>query len=99
MARIKQAKGGNDECYTPEYGVVPLLEFLPAFKNKIIWCPFDKEESKFVQLLRQYGYTVVHSHIEDGMDFYEYEPEHWDIILSNPPFTNKYQIFERCLNI
>ena len=41
---------------------------------------------------------VVFSHISNGQDFYRYEPENWDIIISNPPFTNKRKIFERCLN-
>ena len=26
---------------------------------------------------------------------YKYEPEKWDLIVSNPPFTNKKAIFER----
>ena len=34
-----------------------------------------------------------------GGDFYVSEPkEHWDIIVSNPPFTNKRKIFERALS-
>ncbi len=33
-----------------------------------------------------------------GQDFLSYEPkEHWDCIVSNPPFTNKREIFERAL--
>ena len=81
--------GNNDECYTPQYAVLPLLEFLKPFKNKIIWCPFDKEESEFVKVFKSSGYNVVFSHIDDGQDFYKYEPEKWDLIVSNPPFTNK----------
>ena len=34
---ILYSQGNNDECYTPKYGVMPILEFLP--KDKIIWCP------------------------------------------------------------
>lgn len=41
----------GDEMYTPFYAVDPLLEFL-ADKSKIIWCPFDKSWSAFVQVLR-----------------------------------------------
>lgn len=87
--------GNNDECYTPQYAVLPLLEFLKPFKNKIIWCPFDKEESEFVKVFKSNGYNVVFSHIDNGQDFYKYEPEKWDLIVSNPPFTNKKAIFER----
>ena len=93
---VLYSEGLNDECYTPEYAVKPLLEFLP--KDKIIWCPFDLTESAFVQVLKRNGYNVVYSHIAYGQDFYKYEPEHWDIIVSNPPYTNKRAIFQRCIN-
>ena len=96
--KILYSKGGNDECYTPKCGVEPLKEFLEKFKGKIIWCPFDVEESNFVVLLKEWGHKVVHSHIWEGKDFFEYEPEEFDLIVSNPPFTNKRAIFERALS-
>ena len=88
--------GNNDECHTPVYGVLPIIKYLP--KDKTIWCPFDTDDSHFVKELRKSGFQVVHSHISYGQDFYEYEPEQWDIIVSNPPFTNKRGIFERCIS-
>ncbi len=81
---------------TPRYGVLPIIKYLP--KDKIIWCPFDKEDSEFVKVLTEQGYKVVYSHIENGQDFYTYEPDQWDILVSNPPFTNKRLIFERALS-
>lgn len=93
---VLYSKGKNDECYTPTYAVYPILEYLN--KDKIIWCPFDKEESNFVKILRENGFKVINSHIDTGQDFYNYEPDNWDIIVSNPPFTNKRKIFERCLS-
>lgn len=93
---ILYSKGKNDECYTPEYGVFPILKYIP--ENTVVWCPFDKKESEFVKLISLTN-KVIHSHIEEGQDFYDYEPnEHWDIIISNPPFTNKRKIFERVLS-
>ena len=41
---------------------------------------------------------VVYSHISTGLDFFDYEPHAWDIIVSNPPFTNKRKYFERALS-
>lgn len=91
---IYETKGNNDECYTPRYVVEAILPYIP--KNAVIWCPFDTEESFFVQVLKENGFEVIYSHISKGEDFYTFEPkEHWDIIISNPPFTNKKQIFER----
>lgn len=88
--------GKNDECLTPAYGVRPIIKYIP--KDKIIWCPFDLEDSEFVKQIRENGNKVVRSHIFEGKDFYNYEPDNWDIIISNPPFTNKRLIFERVLS-
>ena len=96
-ADVLYSKGKNDECLTLAYAVKPILEFVD--KDKVIWCPFDKKDSEFVKQLKKNGNKVIHSHIDEGKDFYEYEPEeHWDCIISNPPFTNKRKIFERALS-
>ena len=93
---ILYSKGSNDECYTPMVGVLPILKYIP--QNAVVWCPFDTEESNFVKLISKTN-KVIHSHISEGKDFYNYEPnEHWDCIISNPPFTNKRCIFERALS-
>ena len=34
----------------------------------------------------------------DDQDFFEYEPDNWDVIVSNPPFTKKRNYFERALS-
>lgn len=152
--KVLYSKWNNNECYTPEYWVEPIIKYLMKYKkirwdiidhNKLdtrnyyngkfwdleisqVWensvcvelfgwhdvvdktnikitytpniirCPFDTEESNFVKLLRKEWFTVVCSHIDEWKDFYTYEPEQRDIIVSNPPFTNKRKIFERCLS-
>lgn len=89
--------GGNNECYTPKEVVKVIQKYIP--KNKIIWCPFDKSESEFVIELSKTN-KVIYSHIDDGKDFYSYEPkEYYDIIVSNPPFENKKKIFERAIEL
>jgi len=95
---IRTSKEKNDECYTYRYAVEPLLEFLEPYKDKVIWCPFDTEESEFVKVFSERGYKVVYSHIDNGQDFYRYEPKHFDLIISNPPFSNKTKMFERVLS-
>lgn len=91
------SKGNNDECYTPSYGVTPILQFIP--KDATVWCPFDKPESEFVKQISVTN-PVIHTHIDDGYDFLSYEPDkHWDVIVSNPPFTNKRKFFERALRL
>jgi hypothetical protein len=94
--KILYSNGNYDECYTPPYAVYPLVKYVP--KDTIIWCPFDTLESAFVKILSKTN-IVFRSHISDGQDFYTFTPPiHWDMIISNPPFTNKRQIFERALS-
>jgi len=94
--KILYNKIGGDESYTPAYGVKPIIKYIP--KNAIVWCPFDKEHSEFVKQIRTNGNSVIVSHIDNGKDFFEFEPLDWDIIISNPPFKNKRKFFERALS-
>ena len=92
---VLYSKGQNDECYTPGYAVTPILKYIP--KDAVVWCPFDKFVSAFVQQIRVTN-KAIWSHIDGGDDFYAYEPDEWDVMISNPPFTCKRQIFERALS-
>jgi hypothetical protein len=92
--KVLYSAGANDECYTPAYGVKPILKYIP--KGATVWCPFDKPESEFVKQISTQN-KVVYSHLDYGQDFFEYEPDQWDVIVSNPPFTNKRKFFERAL--
>ena len=94
--KILYNKVGGDESYTPAYGVEPIIKHIP--KDAIVWCPFDKEHSEFVKQIRANGNAVILSHIDDGRDFFKFEPLEWDIIVSNPPFQNKRKFFERALS-
>ena len=82
------SKGKNDEYYTLDYGVKPILKYIP--NDWTVWCPFDTEESEFVKQIRKNGNKVIHSHIMYGQDFYKYEPEEeWEPRLHDllkPPF-------------
>lgn len=83
----------KDEYYTPRILVDAIIPYIP--KNKIIWCPFDTEDSEFVIALKENGNDVIYSHIWLGQDFFNYEPEYYDMIISNPPFTKKLKVLER----
>mgnify|MGYP000907449710 CR=1 FL=1 len=93
---ILYSKGKNDELYTPRETVLPILEFIK--KDWTVWCPFDTKDSHFVKEIKKAN-KVLYSHINDGKDFFSYEPyEHWDCMISNPPFSGKRKIFERSLS-
>lgn len=97
-SQVWYEQGGGDEQYTPRKTVELILPYIQHLKEKIIWCPFDKEDSQFVQVLKANGFKVVFSHLEYGQDFFTYEPEEWDVILSNPPYKNKRAFWERALS-
>lgn len=82
----------KDEYFTPKLLVNPLLQYIKP--NSTIWCPFDKQNSEYVIELSKH-FNVIHSHIDDGQDFFHYEPEHYDCIISNPPFSKKLQVLTR----
>lgn len=92
-----QKTNNSDEWYTPEAAVSLIMPFIP--KDKVVWCPFDLEESNFVKLFRASGYVVVNSHISTGQDFFDFQPERFDIIISNPPFSKSVEILERCYEL
>lgn len=83
----------SDEMYTPFYAVEPIVKYVS--KSAVVWCPFDKDWSAYVRLFRKNGNIVIHSHIDTGHDFFEYEPEQYDVIVSNPPFSKKDAVLKR----
>ena len=90
----------NDEFYTPNYAIEPLLKYIP--KKSTIWCPFDTEESNFVKILKEQGYKVFNSHISNGFDFFDVKKEKcqsFDYIISNPPYSLKTEVFKKLFEL
>lgn len=88
----------GDECYTPLYAVEPLLEFVHG-TNIRIWCPFDAPWSAFSQVFSKNGFEVVCSHLDKNQDFFLYQPDRWDILISNPPFSQKNAVLKRSCDL
>ena len=85
------------ENYTPKIGVIPILKYINP--KWVIWCPCDTKDSWYVKLLSKTN-KVIYSHIWNNQDFYKYEPkEHYDIIITNPPFKNKFEWLKRIVEL
>lgn len=100
MKMDKVAGSGNDEFYTPEYAVIPLLNYIPH--NSVIWCPFDTQDSNFVKILTSAGHRVIATHIENGYggDFFKIQISvDYDYIISNPPYSLKAEVFKQLFEI
>lgn len=93
MKMDKVANSGNDEFYTPEYAIIPILKYIK--KNSTIWCPFDTDKSNYVKLFKEYGHSVINTHLEIGIDFFNCEVPQCDYIISNPPYSLKTEVFEK----
>lgn len=91
--KSNRTKSGDD-MFTPFYAVEPIVKYIS--KDKKIWMPFDEEWSAFYQRFKELGYSVIRSSLSDGQNFFTYEPdEHYDIIISNPPFSEKDKVLKR----
>lgn len=84
----------SDEVFTPTYAVKPIIKYIKP--GSVVWCPFDMPNSKYVEEIEKAGFKVIHSHIDEGKDFFTYEPkERYDVIISNPPFSQKDAVLKR----
>jgi hypothetical protein len=107
MKSIRKTFNINDEYYTPKV-LVEILEphlkqwrklFMGIHKREpIIWCPFDTENSEFCLYFKENNYKYIYSHIKTGQDFFDYTPE-FDIAISNPPFSQKVEVFKKLFSL
>ena len=89
-------KSNTDEWYTTEECVRVIVPYLNKRGFKKILCPFDKEDSNFVKVLRENGFLITYSHIETGNDFFEIQNlRDYDAVVSNPPFSKRQKILAR----
>ena len=86
----------QDEFYTPEYAIEPILKYIST--DKVVWCPFDTEQSNFVKMFRGRGNKTVCSHLSEDKDFFKTLME-CDMIISNPPYSIKTEVFKRLFDI
>ena len=95
MKPMTAKQKNNNEFYTPEYAITPILKHIP--KNiKTIWCPCDTEKSQFVLVLKEHGYNVFFTHLEENQDFLTHNPDfEFDMILTNPPFEFKTEFLKK----
>jgi hypothetical protein len=90
--------GESNECYTRYIEAKKLVDFLEEYnmKDKVIWCPFDNNNSNIVIALKERGYNVINTHIKLGQDFLTFIPNfEWDIMISNPPFSKRTRFFNK----
>lgn len=103
---FKKAFKVADEWATPSILVRMIVPYLKVWevdfisknnRKPIIWLPFDTEESAYYKILKAESFQVVRSHLNDDKDFFLWQPEQFDIAVSNPPFSLKVDVFKRMI--
>lgn len=89
-------QGHSNDFQSPPY----ILEFLYPYLKKewTIWEP-SCGKGNLVKEFETKGYKVVGTDILTGQDFLTYEPDNYDCIITNPPFSIKQKFLERCYSL
>lgn len=96
MAIPPKRKQYSNDFQTPPYAVKPLLPFLK--KDWVIWeCASGK--GNLVKTLENEGFKVIGTDILQGYDFLKWKPEKFDCIVTNPPYSLRYEFLERAYEL
>ena len=85
----------SDEWYTSKETVefmYKLLNIKSVEREITIMCPYDTENSYFVKVAKEFGYNVIYN----IRDFLEKDYE-YDYLITNPPFSIKDLVLEKCI--
>ena len=85
--------GRSDEFFTPKYALNPLLPFLK--KGWKVWeCAWGK--GALATHLKEKGFKVL----DRNVDFFGFDlSKECDIIITNPPYSKKYEFLRRAYEL
>lgn len=87
-------KEKNDELYTPNEAIKPILKYLDH--NKIYWECTDFGGSNITKVLKENGFKVIHTN-KNEIDFLKDKANfEFDVIITNPPYSLKNDFLKRC---
>lgn len=93
FSQIKHRKNKTDDNYnTPKTAVDAIIHLVP--KGSIVYEPFYNSTSKSHIYLQEHGFKTV-SHVGD---FYS-DPPNYDVIVSNPPFSDIQRVLSRLFEL
>ena len=92
----------KDHVATPRYVVENIYKLIGIEKYKNIWFPFNNYDSEFKLKADELNLKYKATHIFDnvGNDFFKTEPpENCELLISNPPFSQQYEIIKRSFEL
>jgi len=85
-------KGNSNDFQTPPISLEPLYKYLKP--KSVIWeCAAGK--GNLVEELEKNNFEVIATDILTGENFMTYEPEYYDYIITNPPYSIKGEFLSR----
>jgi hypothetical protein len=87
------------DCFqTPAYALDPLLPYLYARGLRCVW-ESAAGQGYLVRALESAGFCVESGDIQTGQNYFESEPDHYDVQVTNPPFALKYRWMARACEL
>ena len=83
----------SDEVYTPSNALAPLLPYLN--KDSVIYEATSGVSSHLLNHLKDAGLNAKGSF---GRDFFDYD-NRYDIVVTNPPYSIKFEFIEKCFKL
>ena len=89
-------QGMSNDFQTPCEALNPLFPYLK--KEWLIWeCACGR--NNLVDGLNRKGFLTIGTDVLTGHDFLNWQPERFDCIITNPPFSLKQKFLERCYEL
>lgn len=88
----------HDSYMTPKYAWENIKNYLAPYKEKIIWEAFYGD-GKSAEYLRELGMKNVIHKPYPQYDFFDYQPDHFDITITNIPFSKSKEVLTRLKKI
>jgi hypothetical protein len=91
---IEEQSNPRDCMQTPRYALDPLLPYLYKHGLRTVWEP-AAGDGYLARWLSNAGCSVLTGDVLTGQNYFAYEPECYDIQVTNPPFGIKYRWLSR----
>jgi hypothetical protein len=85
-----------DDFQSPPWILDALYDAIP--RDWVVWEPCAGE-GNLVRAFEAHGYEVIGTDILTGQDFLSWKPPHFDVIVTNPPFSRKNAVIRRCVDL
>jgi hypothetical protein len=85
-----------DRCQTPAYALDALIPYLHP--DWTVW-ESAAGDGRLVRALAPHVQQVVGSDILDGRNFFDWQPPRFDAIVTNPPYSIKFDWLARCYTL